>query len=124
MRPQLARRSEGWCQVSNPRVDETETGSDPSKRSYFERRGWHGMIYRDMEGQERCPSQWHFPCNYCHRKWTPQELAAEERREMQRRNVEEERQVTLTENEQANMEREALDAHPDPEPEQYVYVKG
>lgn len=99
-------------------VDETET-SDPSKRSYYERAEWHGMIYKDGEGQERCPSQWHFPCRYCHKKKQPTEIAAAERSRAPK-------PVELTEDQQSNMEREALEAHErdDPPAEQYVYTRG
>lgn len=111
--------------MSNPFQDETET-ADPKRRTYFERAEWHGRIYKDAEGQERCPSQWHFPCGYCHAKKQPSELSALAGAKLGAMPaVPAIVPVVLTEDEQSNMERDALDAHrEDPPSEQYVYTRG
>ena len=107
--------------MSDPKRDDTAT-ADPSKRTYYARAEWDGLIYKDGEGKERCPSQWHFPCSICHARKTPQEGKASTIGKAGTAGAIV--VVELTEDQQSNMEREALEKHDDEgPPEQYVYVR-
>ena len=113
--------------------DHTET-REPSKRRYYTRVGWRGQIYSDGEGYERCASEWHFPCQCCHRKDKAQLTGAvsEEEEETERERVApmsvpyDAIATAMTRTEQNMMEMRAFEAHTEDQgetkTEQFVYV--